>query len=150
VADIELRADQTYREAGHAVLAARTRELFARAENVLDTQDPERVHRMRVTTRRLRAALEVFGAAFPREPAKEALAEVKALASVLGERRDCDVLIELLDSLRTDTGKAERSAIALVIGGLRDEQAGANARLAKALAHVEDAGLEQRLLRLAE
>ena len=33
---------------------------------VLDVGDIERVHDMRVATRRLRAALEIFGPCFPR------------------------------------------------------------------------------------
>ena len=32
MADIELRADQSYSEAGQAVIGARAREMFARAE----------------------------------------------------------------------------------------------------------------------
>jgi CHAD domain-containing protein len=147
---LALRADQPYGEAGQQVLAARTRELFERVDNVLDTDDPERVHKMRVATRRLRAALEVFGACFAGKPAHEALAEVKALAAVLGERRDCDVLIELLDALRRDARRAERAVIDRVIGELREEQTKANKHLAKELRHVEAVGLERRLERLSQ
>jgi CHAD domain-containing protein len=99
---------------------------------VLDTADPERVHKMRVATRRLRAALEVFGAGLPRKRTRAALADVKMLAAALGERRDCDVLIELLGSLRRET-QGERAAIDQLLGELRDEQLEANKRLAKAL-----------------
>jgi CHAD domain-containing protein len=148
--DLDLRPDQSYREAGRSVLAMRTRELFVRADNVLDTEDPERVHKMRVATRRLRAALEVFGACFPAKRTRTALSEVKALAGALGERRDCDVLIELLDSLRANAAGAERTAIDQLIGELRDEQIAANKRLAKALGRARQAGLERRLRRLSK
>jgi CHAD domain-containing protein len=149
MADIELRADQSYSEAGQAVIGARAREMFARAEGVLDTDDPERVHKMRVATRRLRAALEVFGAGLPRKPTRAALADVKKLAAALGERRDCDVLIELLDSLRREARRAERAAIDQVVSELRDEQLEANAHLAKALAHAEEVGLVRCLRKLS-
>ena len=46
---------------------------------------------MRVATRRLRAALEVFEPCFPAGQFADALAEVKAIADALGERRDRDV-----------------------------------------------------------
>ncbi|HEX2702486.1 MAG TPA: CHAD domain-containing protein [Solirubrobacteraceae bacterium] len=148
--EIELRADQSYRAAGQAVVAARAREMFARAEGVLDTDDPGRVHKMRVATRRLRAALEVFGAGLARKRTSAALADVKKLASVLGERRDCDVQIDLLNSLRRDArSRAERAAIDQVVNDLRGDQVQANKRLRKALAHVEDADLERRLRRIA-
>ncbi|MGD0980451.1 MAG: CHAD domain-containing protein [Solirubrobacteraceae bacterium] len=149
MADIELRADQSYREAGQAVVGARAREMFARAEGVLDTDDPERVHKMRVATRRLRAALEVFGAGLQRKPTHAALADVKQLAGALGERRDCDVLIELLGSLRREARRGERAAIDQIISELHQEQLQANEHLAKALAHVEEDGLERRLRKLA-
>ena len=67
---------------------------------MLDLDDVERVHDMRVATRRLRAALEVFEPCFPRKRHRKALKKVKALADALGERRDRDVEIELLEGLR--------------------------------------------------
>ena len=66
---------------------------------MLDLDDIERVHDMRVATRRLRAALEVFEPCFPRKRYREALKRVKALADALGERRDRDVAIEFLAGL---------------------------------------------------
>ncbi len=51
---------------------------------------------MRVATRRLRAALEVFEPCFPRKRFARHLKRVKALADALGERRDRDVEIEFL------------------------------------------------------
>ena len=66
-------------------------------DGVLDIGDVERVHDMRVATRRLRAAMEVFEPCFPRKRFRKALKEVKALADALGERRDRDVEIEFLE-----------------------------------------------------
>src|SRR5215217_2635257 len=48
------------------------------------------------TTRRLRAALEIFEPCFPSKHYRQALAEVKRLANALGERRDRDVAIASL------------------------------------------------------
>jgi len=150
VAAIGLRTGQSYGEAGREVLHARTTELFARAELVAHIDEPERVHRMRVATRRLRAALEVFEDCFPPKRVSEARAEVKELADALGQRRDCDVLIDLLESLAPAAGRAERSTIDQLVHELRDEQVAANELLSRALAHARDIGLEQRLRSLAE
>ena len=46
-------------------VTTRSHELFERADGVLDTEDIERVHDMRVATARLRAALEVFAPVLP-------------------------------------------------------------------------------------
>ena len=50
-----------------ATVAVRAQELFEHADGVLDTADIERVHDMRVATRRLRAVLEIFAPCFPRK-----------------------------------------------------------------------------------
>jgi CHAD domain-containing protein len=146
--DLGLRADQSYGRAGRKVIAARSADLFVHIDSVLDTDQPERVHKMRVATRRLRAGIEVFADCFPRKRTRRVLADVKALAAKLGERRDCDVQIELLNHLRRDAGRSERRAIDGLLDELRGEQRAANRRLAKALARAEDAKLEQRLRRL--
>lgn len=53
---------------------------------MLDVDDVERVHDVRVATRRLRAALEIFAPSFPRSVHRGVLHDAKALADVLGER----------------------------------------------------------------
>ncbi len=45
----------------------RAEEVFEHAEGVLDMTDIERVHDMRVATRRLRAVMEIFEPAFPKQ-----------------------------------------------------------------------------------
>src|SRR5919197_964897 len=86
-----LHAELSYREAAARTVDVRARELFEPADGVLDTSDIERVHDMRVATRRLRAVLEIYEPCFPRKQLRAALSDVKALADVLGERRDPDV-----------------------------------------------------------
>ena len=86
----------------------RAKEVFEHSDGVLDLDDVERVHDMRVATRRLRAALEVFEPCFPRKRHRKALKKVKALADALGERRDADVEIEMLEDL---AGRSRRRRI---------------------------------------
>jgi CHAD domain-containing protein len=144
-----LRLDLPYDEAGRRVVDVRSRELFSYVEGVLDLNEPEHVHQMRVATRRLRASLEVFAAAFPAAAHRTVLAEVKALAAVLGERRDCDVQLEILHKLRANVSRSERDAIDELLAGLRREQRVANRHLKKALAHAEREDLKARLRRLS-
>ncbi len=60
-------------------------------------EDAEELHDMRVATRRLRAALDIFGEVLP--PQYGALAsELAWLAEVLGTVRDLDVQLERLDA----------------------------------------------------
>jgi CHAD domain-containing protein len=138
----------TFREAAARTVEVRTEEVFAHAEHVLDVTDIERVHDMRVATRRLRAALEIFAACFPKREHRAVLKEVKALADVLGERRDPDVAIAGFARVRDSLPAADRSGINHLIDDLRARQAGANERLAAAIERVRTEGLHERLLAL--
>ena len=59
-----LGPDTRFGDAAAVAVEVRAAEVFAHADGVLDTSDIERVHDMRVATRRLRAAMEVFAPCF--------------------------------------------------------------------------------------
>src|ERR1700751_5681039 len=82
-----LDARMPFAEAAAATVAVRAEELFEHAENVPEMTDIERVHDMRVASRRLRAVLEIYAPCFAREQFKPLLREVKDLADALGARR---------------------------------------------------------------
>jgi CHAD domain-containing protein len=126
----DLSADDAYSEAAAKIVEVRTGELIEHSEGVLDTGDIERVHDMRVATRRLRAALEIFEPCFPAKPYGEALSEVKRLADALGERRDRDVAIAALHAFGDQMPAPDRRGISSLIDQLRGEQEDANRELA--------------------
>jgi CHAD domain-containing protein len=125
-----LSAEQSYSDAAVAIVSTRGAELAEHAQGVLDTGDIDRVHDMRVATRRLRAALEIFEPCFPRESHRQALRDVKRLADGLGERRDRDVAISALNGFNEQMPVADRRGIQSLIDRLRAEQADANLELA--------------------
>jgi CHAD domain-containing protein len=142
--------DITFAEAAARTVEVRTREIFAFADGVLDTSDPERVHDMRVATRRLRAALEIFAVCFPKAEHRTLLNEVKNLADALGERRDPDVQIEAIGALGRELGQAERPGLNGLLAEIQARQARGNQVLEAALAQVRTQRLEERLLALAQ
>src|SRR4051794_788436 len=139
----------SFREAAAMAIEIRAEEVFEHAAGVLDTNDIERVHAMRVATRRLRAVMEIFAPAFPKKQHRALLKEVKALADALGERRDPDVAIEAMEEIAAALTADDRPGIQHLIGELRDEQHGANAELAAALQRIEENALRGRLRALA-
>jgi CHAD domain-containing protein len=145
----DLGRDDLYAAAAARVVEVRTRELVELATGVLDTEDIERLHDMRVATRRLRAALEVFEPCFPAKPYKSALREVKALADALGERRDRDVHIDALTEFTDAIGSADRPGVESLINRLRDEQAEANRALEPMIDEPRLGSLTKRLDELA-
>jgi CHAD domain-containing protein len=132
------------------VVGVRAKEVLEHSSGVLDLDDVERVHDMRVATRRLRAALEIFEPCFPRKSWRGALKRVKALADVLGERRDLDVEIELLEGLADEIARADREAFASLMDDLRERQRRANERLAAFVTTKRLRKLRRRLGKLVE
>jgi CHAD domain-containing protein len=138
----------SYREAAARAVEVRAEEVFEHAAHVLDVTDIERVHDMRVATRRLRAALEIFAVCFPKSDHRRALKDVKRLADALGERRDPDVAIDGFARVRDALPQGDRSGINHLIDELRAQQAGANESLAATIEGIRAEGLHERLLAL--
>jgi CHAD domain-containing protein len=131
----DLDCDESFALAAARAVEVRLEEVIEHSRDVLDTSDPERVHAMRVATRRLRAAMEIFAPCFPRKRHRRALREVKAIADALGERRDRDVAIEALERYLEGAPAADGEGVAALLVTLRAEQRHANEELA---AYVAD------------
>jgi CHAD domain-containing protein len=147
---VELDCEGSFSQAAARVVEVRSREVFAHSEGVLDLDDVERVHDMRVATRRLRAALEIFEPCFSRKRWRKALKRVKALAGALGERRDADVEIALLEGLLDEAAEADRGALLALIEELRVHQAETNESLAPFVAPKRLKKLRRLLKKLGE
>jgi CHAD domain-containing protein len=143
-----LNADDPYAAAAAKVVAVRAREVADHSQDVLDVTDIERVHDMRVATRRLRAALEIFEPCFPSPQHEEALSEVKAVADALGERRDADVTIATLEHFAEGLAAPDRPGVASLVEQIRAEQAEANAELEPFVQQRRLAALSERLSEL--
>jgi CHAD domain-containing protein len=143
-----LTAEEPYASAAAKILAVRGRELADHSRAVLDVSDIERVHDMRVATRRLRAALEVCEPCFPKKKYKSALAEVKALADALGERRDRDVAIATMEGFADRIAAPDRPGIFSLVDRFRGEQAEANTALEPLVRADRLAALSERISEL--
>ena len=124
-----LDCEESFGLAATRVVEVRAAEVFEPSSGVLEMDDIEPLHDMRVATRRLRAALEMFKPCFPRKRYRAALKPLKALADALGERRDRDVSIEFLEGFLEDAPAADRGRLEILLARLRDEQREANEAL---------------------
>jgi CHAD domain-containing protein len=148
--EIDVDAFEPYALAAARVVRLRADELFGHADGVLDTSDIERVHDMRVASRRLRAVLEIFAPCFPQSEFKSVLRDVKQLADALGERRDPDVHIDALKTFSKALVAANKHGVARLIEEQEERQARGNETLAAELERAEQRGLHGRLLALAD
>jgi triphosphatase len=74
-------------------------------------EDPEDLHKMRVATRRMRAAWRVFDGAYRPKVQRRYVKELRAIARVLGDVRDIDVLLEDLDRYIAELPGPGREAV---------------------------------------
>ena len=92
--------------------------------------DGEALHRMRVSSRRLRAALRVFQGIFPREKARPWKKRIRKIGRALGEGRELDIQIHLFMMLKEKIDNpAQISAIDDIVKFLRLRRKSAQERI---------------------
>jgi CHAD domain-containing protein len=94
---MEYESDASYALFGAEALLKRLQALMQESGGVRQAEDIECIHRMRVASRRLRAALNLFKDTLPRKKFAEWEKQVKRVTRVLGAARDTDVQIAALD-----------------------------------------------------
>lgn len=132
----------TVGQVAFAVMREQFATLLAHEPGTRIGEDPEELHDMRVASRRLRAAIKVFGEALPvRLRGMEA--EIKWLATALGEVRDLDVQLEQLEAWISEADPEDREPLKELRGVLEDRREKAR----RAMFRVLDS---QRYARLVE
>ncbi len=91
---VGLLPDDPMAEAGRKVLRFHFAEMLSHEEGTRLGTDIEALHDMRVATRRMRAAFEVFGSAFHAKVLKPHLKGLRLTGRALGSVRDLDVFME--------------------------------------------------------
>jgi len=71
---------------------------IARYDPLVRRDEPDAVHQMRVATRRTRSALQAFGGIVDRDATRPLCDELKWLAATLGQARDTEVILDLLEA----------------------------------------------------
>ena len=104
-------ADDPFAEAGRKVLRFHLARMLAVEAGTRSSEDPEDLHKMRVATRRMRAAWRVFGDGFRRGRVRRSVGGLRTLAADLGSVRDLDVLIDALETHAAGLFAAERAAL---------------------------------------
>lgn len=135
---VRIDPDAPFAAAASETLKIRGPELLEFKEGTLDGSDIEQLHSMRVASRRLRAALEVYAGCFPRQRHQRLLRLVKETADALSAARDLDVQIDYLNGYRAHVPAADRAGVDSLIELLRAQRSEADAHLAPALARLDD------------
>jgi CHAD domain-containing protein len=102
---------------------------------VLDDRDPEDLHQMRVSARRLQAALQAFDQVIALPKAAQ-LKQVRSLAKTLGKLRDLDVQMSALQNYSDGLdGREQTITQAFIEKSLRRDRAKAFRQVHRSLTH---------------
>jgi CHAD domain-containing protein len=145
---VDVEAEMPFREAARETLAVRAPEMTSFVEGTILGADIEELHSLRVSCRRLRAALEVYGPCFPARQHRRVLDLVKDTADAASEARDLDVHIDFLSGYLAAAPVADRPGVQSLIDRLRAERRAADGQLVPALERLEDERFLERVAKL--
>lgn len=135
-------SDLSYRILAARSLRKQVKQLVEHLHGIRLNEDIESIHRARVASRRLRAALGMFCDCWKRKQVKRWKKPIRELARTLGEARDHDVLIEFLASrLAGVSDRALEPGIAGILNHIQRQRRWIQPRVLKALDRFETCGV---------
>ncbi|MEA2613066.1 MAG: hypothetical protein QOI52_1025, partial [Chloroflexota bacterium] len=126
-------AEDHIAEAGRKVMRFHLARMLEYEPGVRAGIDTEAVHKMRVATRRQRAAWRVFGEAFRKGRTKRYRDGLRETARRLGAVRDLDVQLEAADAYRADLPVAEQRGLEPLLAAWRQHRDDARVLLLREL-----------------
>ncbi len=120
------------------MILVRWREMMSYRAGTEAGEDIEELHAMRVSSRRLRAAMDAFEGAFPRKEFRRYLRQVKAITDTLGDARDLDVATERLEELKGQMGSEAQPGLDGLIRRYLDERRQEDPRISALFAQLDD------------
>lgn len=139
--------DETLETCARQIIVGYFCEMMSYKEGVKDGTDIEFVHEMRVTSRRLRAAMDNFAGCFPEKAFKKHYKKVKAITRTMGAVRDLDVLIARFQRELDLLSEVEQVDIRGLIEHLQHEREEARKPMLMLFAKLEETNLEAKFLK---
>jgi CHAD domain-containing protein len=135
---VDIAAEMAFDEAARETLAVRAPEMLSYVEGTIRGEDIEELHSLRVSCRRLRAALEVYAPCFPKRRHRRILRLVKDTADAASEARDLDVHIDFLERYLASAPSPDHPGVQSLIQRLRQERRAADDHLVPALERLQE------------
>lgn len=132
-------------QAARPVMMTKLDDLFKHESGTRAGEDIEALHDMRVASRRLREAMNIFSICFPRRDYKPLRAIAATVTRALGEVRDRDVLLEALERYRAEAPEQERPGVSDLIAVVRDERTAHRVTMLAALDELDRSGFRRNL-----
>lgn len=120
----DCQEDASYCQYGYQTLLKLLPTLESQPDGIKKGEDVEYVHKMRVMSRRIRAAMPLFKSCFPKKRFREWLKQIKRITRFLGEARDLDVqIIFTQEYLKTHSTSSANRNVKLLLENLTNRRA---------------------------
>jgi CHAD domain-containing protein len=110
-----LDASRSVKETLPKILMTRFNEMMSYEKGTLEGKDIEFLHDMRVSSRRLQAAMKIFRPVFPMKQYKKVYTQLRVLIRMLGEVRHFDVFISNLEKYKDTLSDNNKLSLDLLI-----------------------------------
>jgi CHAD domain-containing protein len=147
---IGLEPTDTMAEAGRKVIGFHFARMLQHEPGTRLGEDVEELHDMRVATRRMRAALRVFGQSFSKKKIKPIRTGLKETGRALGPARDMDVFMAKLGQYQRSLPEAERAAFDPLLTTWRSEGEKSRRKMVTYLESKAYAKFKQKMLKFVE
>ena len=139
--------DETLEACARQIIVNYFHEMMSYKEGAKEGADIEFVHEMRVTSRRLRAAMGNFADCFPkRSPFKKHYKKIRAITRTMGAVRDLDVLIVRFQNELTHLTEVEQANIRGLIEHLQRKRKEARQPMLLLFEELEETDFETEFL----
>lgn len=137
---------ETFAQSAQRVLLERLHTMLEWTKEVSKHEDVEAVHRMRVASRRLRAALDAYQICCEPRLYRKVYRQVKEAANALGSARDADVMLQYLqEHLEEDLDRDEQAGVRWLADHLHDYRQQQQEHLDDFLRNFDAEKLERQL-----
>lgn len=136
---------ESFDQSGHRLLVERAKKLLDWTDEVLKHEDVEAVHKMRVASRRLRAALDAYESCCNAKDFKKVYRRIKKIANLLGAARDTDVMLQNLQAQLEQEPSEAQHGVQWLIDRLKDYREERQDVLESYLESLDQASLQQEI-----
>jgi CHAD domain-containing protein len=117
-----IKPADTMAEAGRKILRFQFAHMLSHEDGTRKGEDIEELHDMRVATRRMRAAFDVFGQFFKTKEVKKHLKRLRTTGRTLGRMRDLDVFMEKAHRHLESLPENERTGLSPLLKAWQQKQ----------------------------
>ena len=137
----------SYRANARIILPQKVEEVYTWEQFIRDAARREELHNMRISIKRLRYTMELFGGVYKsKKRFAEYLAVIVDLQEILGDIHDCDVVLDVLTNYQETRQEAVLPGVATLIARTRETRKADYETFLEKWEQLSTTGFKQKLL----